>query len=83
MKSKKQSQAIHETDEIERLRQVRRSLEQQFATTEEFFDWLMRLDEEARKKGRKFFTPRKTGTKAHAGSKRRLPKKAASGRKAS
>lgn len=33
-----------EVDEVERCRQVRRSIERQFATTDEFFDWLVALD---------------------------------------
>lgn len=36
----------NDIDPVERCRQVRRELEQKFATADKFFDWLQRLDEE-------------------------------------
>jgi hypothetical protein len=38
------SSANPDVDEVERLRQVRRQLENRFATTAEFLDWLQQLE---------------------------------------
>lgn len=43
---KRHNYALQETDEVERLRQVRRDFEQQFKTLDAYFDNLMTLQKE-------------------------------------
>ena len=43
---KANSRLDDDVDPVERSRQARRELEQQFATPEEYFDWVQRLDQQ-------------------------------------
>lgn len=40
---KQQFYSLEDIDEVERMRQVRRDLEQQFPSSDKFFDWLEKL----------------------------------------
>jgi hypothetical protein len=69
-------------DPVERSRQARRDLERQFATSEEFFEWLQRLDEErlareARAAKRQAPRPRST---SRSSSKRSASRRSAKSR---
>ncbi len=59
------------TDEVERLRQVRHSIEKQFANDDQFFDWVEELEKEL--SGRQPRRAKSTSTK-HAAPTRSTTK---------
>jgi hypothetical protein len=69
-------------DPVERCRQARRELEQQFATADEYLDWLQRLDEERLAKERLSVRRKTTVARRSAGrsSKKGVARKSSKSR---